>query len=318
MAALLEILIIFLIVMIIAVSIGIIKYWWIAIFFIALLFGLILFLKKEEIKNARKISDEGLLEKQVKFYDFVFKTITVVLALAAIFLYKDRQEMKRNLEEDFDNYKNNLVHEVDSLKSTSVGLYHQLDSLNKIAQKTKTDITVILNGCKSEYNRFSMIREKMENESYNNEQNGTFFSGLQLKYIKKDSMDNAFDAAYYNNISATLGRKGMLDEAKKYLHIALSKDKKCKNALWNLGYIYFVRDSLEKALESTDKLIEYYQDDGECYFIKAQCLYKLKRKEEAKINLQLAIKYGCKDFASIIAHFGSDDEFKQYIPKELQ
>jgi len=60
-----------------------------------------------------------LLQSQVKFYDFVFKTITVLLAISAILVYKDRQDMKNQLENDYRKMVIDITKKAGSLITTA-------------------------------------------------------------------------------------------------------------------------------------------------------------------------------------------------------
>lgn len=321
-------------------SIGIIEFnpcmiFLILIFFIGSILGFICIHKMERDSDTNQ-EMQNLLRSQVSFYDLVFKIMAILLVLAGIFIFKDRQEMKERLESDYNRLVTNIIQRADSL------IFDANNKLSQSIKEAKENVLKLENAThysKTSENRLREAITKAEEESkiltelkqdftnwvYSKEkQLNTSIIGPKLLYCQIDSTkDLRRDDKWYNNMGADYFNYGYESKAESLINKALQINPKNKVVLNNIGYIYYLKNdssSLEKAVEYINKYIKYYPYDADGYVNKAQCLIKLKnRKVEAFTALKNALSLGCKDYPLIEEQFCKKDSiFYQLLPSELR
>ncbi len=276
-----------------------------------------------------------LLLSQVKFYDFIFKAITIFLALSALLIYKDRQDMRDKFESDYKRMELYFSQKTDSIITDAEGkIAHSVKTANEAisslkfavrdAETSKNKVLIASQNVEIDYNKISDMRKDVASWIYTQKksENKNFF-GIELKYCPLDSSNFKRDDKWFNNIGIECCYQGLFEKAESMFVKSLEIYPKNKQAIANMGYLYFTKFTQEgyaQSLEYMKKYIEFYPDEYYGYVNLAQCLMMLGDKtQEAYNNLEHALFLGYDDYAFIEANFClKDSNFRKLFPRDLR
>lgn len=305
-----------------------------AIFALVALYGLIQ-IDRRKPTGTPTAETANIFESQVKFFDLVFKAITVLLVLAAILVYKDREDMRRRIDRDYGEMVRRADSLIDSLAICASTELNQslanarlmIDSLKQAtdeSQKVSKKMMSIKEEARLELTRLKRIREEEANILYTKKmQIKSGFWGAEFRFCEIDSTDLQPNDAFYNNLGIYYFQQYSEDIAIEHFRRALQLNATSKNALYNLAVAHWGKWNKEDWIESAkcmDEYIKRYPNDIEGYVLKAHALIMVQETEkDALAPLREAIERGFKDYNFIITDFCTKDTlFLQLLPKEVQ
>jgi len=332
------------IVLIVAMTIGSVKSGLPNVFMLLILFtvGIIGYLLARGHEKGKET--EGLLQSQVKFYDFIFKAITIFLALAAILFYKDRQDMKndyesrkKELERQYVEAEKKIAGKVDSLirrsgsqlnaaisqanisADESRRASHTLKRASAEASESERNLRAAAEKAKMEHDRLKALREEMH-EWFSTQEKQLSIPPFEvpLQYCT-DTTAQPMDFRWYNNIALDYFYRRNKDKAKKLMTTSLELNRRNRYALMNMAGMNYTENRFGEALPYLNEYIQFFPDEPGGYLGKALCLIELDSIDQAVDALRKAISLGFHNYALIEMEFcPKSPAFDDFIPRELR
>lgn len=330
------------VILLFSISAGFIVAGWLNVLLSILLLvvgvGSLIWLHNRKQLNKGTGDSNELLQNQVKFYDFLFKIIAIFLALAAILVYKDRQDMKKDyelmkirLEEQYKSLEKSIAKKADSLIADVSNQLNEslnqaeknIETLNYATEEAKHSektIRIATQTAEKESSRLKGIREDITHWFYTQQQmQGAGPFDVPLIYCARDSLDSKKDDKWYNNHAIDFYNDGEHEKAKRLFITAIELNPRNKQALTNLAHIYFLKDRYDSALIYQIQYISVEPEDAMGYLHKAECLMELGEIKEAYKAMVKSCSLGCEDYSFIVKRFCNRDSiFYNLLPPELK
>jgi tetratricopeptide (TPR) repeat protein len=272
--------------------------------------GQLLLIKWMDLDSFRALVGRGSQELDVRFYQFVLSAITILIAIGAVLLYRERKditEQKEKLEETCTE----ATEDYNKIKAISEPMLQTLVELQKSVSETQAAIAEIKISRVTAREDQAVIAEVIAvavNDARKIEEIYSRISIKQTPELKEpDIKDTKKRAAWeLTQEGVNLLKEKNYPEGEAKFRAALALDPDFAATHYNLGVVLWQKGETDEAIKELREAIRLQPDAAEAHYNLACCYALQGKKEVALKSLAQAVDKGFDEWP----HMEKDEDLK--------